>query len=177
MKRLTLAVALLAAAAVAVAQEPPKCFGEVEFVPLKTSLAELPLAVVGQHLSLQDVSLLAGPCAEAVYSVRMGQLAFAAGTQRAHPQIADAEFIMAVNADRALDVGVWKTGAGYLVAAYVRQAAGFSAPVPLLRSTQPIKSVTYFPSPDAPGGKLSVLTRVDGAITLVSLSWYHRDFQ
>jgi hypothetical protein len=66
-----------------------------------------------------------------------------------YPTVRGAEFIMAAKVDsdsveRSVDVGLWKTSADYLVAAYTRQEGGVSDAVELVRSTMPIKSVTFF---------------------------------
>lgn len=154
------------------AAEAPACDAAgVKLVPAAKTLAQL--ALVSQHLIPREVSLLQGACAEAVRSVRMGRPSFEEGAHLAHPQLAGAEFIMAVNADRALNVGIWKTAEGYLLAAYFQRDDGFSAPVELLRSRQPLKSVTYFPAPDANAGKLGLLVSTDGGNAVIDLDWDH----
>lgn len=98
-----------------------------------------------------------------------------------HPDLPQGRFIMAskvdkavaANGERTLDVGLWHTGDAYVVAAYTRQAGEFSAPVELLRSTQPIRSVTYFPAPDANSGTLGVLAEHGDSVASVSLDWNH----
>lgn len=95
-----------------------------------------------------------------------------------HPMIAQAQFIMAASVDGAyaqpsLDVGLWKTADGYLVAAFVRHENGFGTPLALLRSTQPINSASYFPSPDSNTGSLGLLVNSTSGIALVSLYWDH----
>lgn len=96
----------------------------------------------------------------------------------AHPAIAQAQLIMATSVDGAwakpsLDIGVWQTGDGYLVAAFSRNDNGFGAALALLRSTQPINSVSYFPSPDSNTGSLDLLVNSASGIALVSLFWDH----
>lgn len=95
-----------------------------------------------------------------------------------HPTIAQAQFIMAASVDGvyakpSLDIGLWKTGDSYLIAAFVRHENGVSAPIELLRSTQPINSVSYFPSPDSNTGSLGLLVNSTSGIALVSLYWDH----
>lgn len=98
-----------------------------------------------------------------------------------HPQISQARFIMAANVDFSskpddkpvLRVGVWQAGETWFVAAFVRQAEGFSAPVELLRSRQPIRSVSYFPSPDTNTGRLGLVADTGHGVALVSLDWDH----
>lgn len=109
-----------------------------------------------------------------VTSMNVGGEPYADG----HPAIDNATFIMAANVDgrhqaRELDVGVWKTGDGYLVAAFIRQEDGYSAPIDLVRSTQPIRSVTFFPSPDANSGNLGLVEDTGHGIALVTLFWDH----
>lgn len=177
MRRLALAAVLTLGASTALAA--PNCADAasadrgVTFAPLDTTLADLSLSVADKQLVLQDLSLLAGPCADAVYSTRMGKLSFQEDAPLDHPQIAGAKFVMAVNADRALNVGIWQTADGYLLAAYLQREGGFSAPHALLRSRHPLKSVTYFPSPDSAAGKLALLVAAGGRNVVVSLSWDH----
>lgn len=98
-----------------------------------------------------------------------------------HPQISQARFSMADNVgfsskpDDAplLRVGVWQAGETWLVAAFIRQQQGYSAPVELLRSRQPVRSVSYFPSPDTNTGRLGLVVDTGKAIALVSLDWDH----
>jgi hypothetical protein len=98
-----------------------------------------------------------------------------------HPELGQARFVMAVNVDRAnianekrsLDVGVWKTSDGYLLAAFIRQQGSFSTPLELARSGRPIKSVTFFPAPDANSGRLGLVQDTGAGIALVSLDWHH----
>ena len=98
-----------------------------------------------------------------------------------HPEISQARFSMAANVgfssklDDAplLRVGVWQAGETWLVAAFIRQQQGYSAPVELLRSRQPIRSVSYFPSPDTNTGRLGLVVDSGKAIALVSLDWDH----
>lgn len=98
-----------------------------------------------------------------------------------HPEISQARFSMAANvgfsskADDTplLRVGVWQAGETWLVAAFIRQQQGYSAPITLLRSRQPIRSVSYFPSPDTNTGRLGLVVDSGKTIALVSLDWNH----
>ena len=98
-----------------------------------------------------------------------------------HPQINQARFIMAANVDFSsklddaplIRVGVWQTGETWLVAVFIRQQQGYSVPVELLRSRQPIRSVSYFPSPDTNTGRLGLVVDSGKTIALVSLDWDH----
>ena len=180
------------------------------YVPTKKSLSDLSITIAKSqknNLALADVTLLKGPCANDAYAFRMAQIMFGDGAvftksndrftysqgetgltkfggvsfPAGHPEVAQAQFIMASNVDtadiasekRSLEVGLWKLDEDYLVAAYIRQDGGFSVPVELVRSTQPIKSVTYFPSPDSHSGKLGLLESTPSGIALLSLSWDH----
>ena len=181
------------------------------YVPTKKSLSDLSITIAKSqknNLALADVTLLKGPCANDAYAFRMAQIIFEDGAvftaksddrfsysqdvtglakfgavpfPAEHPEVAQAQFIMASNVDtaditsekRSLEVGLWKLDEDYLVAAYIRQDGGFSVPVELVRSTQPIKSVTYFPSPDSHSGKLGLLESTPSGIALLSLGWDH----
>lgn len=98
-----------------------------------------------------------------------------------HPEISHARFIMASNVDSSgnlgdkaiLSVGVWQSGVSWLVAAFIRRSGGYSEPIELLRSRQPIRSVSYFPSPDTNTGRLGLVADSGKAIALVSLDWDH----
>lgn len=59
------------------------------------------------------------------------------------------------------------------MAAFTHNATGYSAPVELIRSAQPLVSVTYFPAPDTTAGTLGLLTHVGRGVILVSLNWNH----
>lgn len=72
-----------------------------------------------------------------------------------------------------LRVGVWQAGETWLVAAFIRQPQGFSVPVKLLRSRRPIRSVSYFPSPDTNTGRLGLVAETGRGIALASLDWDH----
>ena len=69
---------------------------------------------------------------------------------------------------------MWQAGETWLVAAFIRQQGGRnSAPVELLRSRKPIRSVSYFPSPDTNTGRLGLVVDDGKTIALVSLDWDH----
>lgn len=95
-----------------------------------------------------------------------------------HPAIAQAEFVMASKIDGAapkptLNIGLWKTSEGSLLAAFVQREDGFSAPIELVQSKQQIKSVTFFPSPDTSTGSLGLLAITENGVALLSLDWDH----
>lgn len=146
------------------------------------SLSDLSISIAKEqdrNLRLMDVTLLEGACARSAYGFRMSKIIFDDATVViAHPEIEHAQFVMASNVEqanvtRSLNVGLWKTADGYLIAAYILQEGAFSTPVELLRSKHRIKSVTYFPSPDSPSGKLGLLVDAAGDIALASLNWDH----
>lgn len=95
--------------------------------------------------------------------------------------LAQAQFIMATEVDaadtpagkRALHVGLWRLRDAHVVAAYIRDERGVSAHVELLRSAQPIRSVTYFPAPDTNAGTLGLVQRAPDGVVLLSMSWDH----
>lgn len=99
----------------------------------------------------------------------------------AHPALAQGRFLMAsrvgvvaaAGGRRTLDVGLWQTDDGYVVAAYTGRAGGFGAPVELLRSTRALRSVTYFPAPDTNAGTLGIVMEGGDGVALVSLGWHH----
>lgn len=99
----------------------------------------------------------------------------------AHPAMAGSEFIMAstvhaVQGDqgqRTLDVGLWRSGNAYIVAAYLGRDGRFGTPVELVRSTQPIRGVTYFPAPDANAGKVGLVVSGNRGTLLIGLGWHH----
>lgn len=95
-----------------------------------------------------------------------------------HPLIQHAEFITGskiggADAQPSLNLGLWKTSEGYLVAAFIRRETGFSTPIELLRSKQQIKSVTFFPSPDTNTGGLGLVVNTENGIALLNLDWDH----
>lgn len=95
-----------------------------------------------------------------------------------HPAIAGATFIMAVGVDgqhtpRGLDVGLWRTGTETIVAAFTRLDDGFGAPVELLRSAHPLRSITYFPALHINAGTLGMVEETGSGIALVTLRWNH----
>lgn len=74
---------------------------------------------------------------------------------------------------RSLDVGLSRIDDTYIIAAYFRHGNSLGSPVELVRSTQPIRSVTYFPSPDSNAGKLGILRDGSEGVVLISLGWDH----
>lgn len=94
------------------------------------------------------------------------------------PVMDGAAFVMASHVDGgygapSLEVGLWKAADGYVVAAYIRRDTGFSAPIELLRSGQPTRSVTFFPAPDVNAGNLYLLIDTGQGVAQVALLWDH----
>jgi hypothetical protein len=156
-------------------------------------------------LSLRNIKLLEGACAEHAYAFRMPNLEFNDGAvfslksngefayspklkgltnfwggppSPTHPEIKRAQFIMSSKVDgafdkRSLDIGLWKMGNDFVIAAFVRQEDEFSEPVELIRSRHPIRSVTFFPSPDSNTGTLGMIGESESGIALISVDWNH----
>lgn len=160
-----------------------------KFLTARVTLLEGPCANEVQAFSMSQLVFND----DAVFTVQLdGRLTYNPGTTGLtngwggpagsdHPQISQARFIMAANVDfsskqddkHVLRVGVWQAGETWFVAAFVRQAEGFSEPVELLRSRQPIRSVSYFPSPDTNTGILGLVADTGHGVALVSLDWDH----
>lgn len=162
---------------------------EKRFLPARVTLLEGPCADgvqafrMSQFVFTDGVFYTAGLDGRLVHATdTAGLTAYWEGQRFTdHPQINQARFIMAANVDFSsklddaplLRVGVWQTGETWLVAAFIRQQQGYSVPVELLRSRQPIRSVSYFPSPDTNTGRLGLVVDSGKTIALVSLDWDH----
>lgn len=162
---------------------------EKRFLPARVALLEGPCADgvqafrMSQFVFTDGVFYTAGLDGRLVHATdTAGLTAYWEGRRFTdHPQISQARFIMAANVDFSsklddaplLRVGVWQAGETWLVAAFIRQQQGYSAPVELLRSRQPIRSVSYFPSPDTNTGRLGLVVDSGKTIALVSLDWNH----
>lgn len=104
--------------------------------------------------------------------------AWAGPPRPAHPEIDKSTFVMATKVDgafskRSLNVGVWQTDDGYLVAAFIHEEGVFSELVELMRSKYPIRSVSFFPSPDSNSGTLGVTGEIGGNVALINMDWNH----
>lgn len=162
---------------------------ETRFLPARVALLEGPCADGVQAFRMSQFVFQDGAFYTAGIDGRLVHATDTAGLtaywegQRFtdHPQINQARFSMAANVgfssklDDAplLRVGVWQAGDTWLVAAFIRQQQGYSVPVELLRSRQPIRSVSYFPSPDTNTGRLGLVVDGGKTIALVSLDWNH----
>jgi hypothetical protein len=113
------------------------------------------------------------------------RLAFSAEEDRTppHPPIAGAEFVMASAAGFSRQpagltthhVGLWRDSGRSRLYAFSRSASNrLIAPIPVLSSRLPLRSVRYFPAPDTASGRLD-LVQEDGAgrARVVSLDWSH----
>lgn len=72
-------------------------------------------------------------------------------------------------------LGLWRDEGRSVVRAFSSLPAGrFTDPVPVLTSTLPLRSVTYFPAPDTPSGRLGLVQEDPrGGTRLISLDWSH----
>ncbi|MGO1073413.1 hypothetical protein [Lysobacter sp. CA199] len=106
---------------------------------------------------------------------------FAIGPQQAHPEAPAGEFVMATRVEAgALGtqagefVGLWREASASKLYAFSRDAAGrFGAARLLLDSRLPLRSVSYFPAPDSPSGRLGLVQEAAGEIRLISIDWFH----
>ena len=99
------------------------------------------------------------------------------------PAISDAQFL---DADRVESrrsgnklarryVGLWKQGDSWLIGEFtVPELGGKAGPVRLLlRSTLPIRSITFFPAPDTPAGNLTLVQEGRESIRVIDFLWKH----
>ncbi|MEH6419849.1 hypothetical protein [Pseudomonas sp. CGJS7] len=106
---------------------------------------------------------------------------YAIDSKQAHPETIAGEFVMATRVESAAPgtqagefVGVWRGTSASKLYAFSRDAAGrFGAPRLLLDSTLPLRSVSYFPAPDSPSGRLGLVQQAPGEIRLISVDWFH----
>lgn len=92
-----------------------------------------------------------------------------------------ARLIMATRVDQdgmvgesaTLNVGVFQTSDSYIVAAFIKRENLYTSPVELVRSAKPVKSVTFFPSPDSNGGSLWLLQNSESETSVITLGWDH----
>ena len=73
-------------------------------------------------------------------------------------------------------VGVWRVGKEWLVRSFTQRGdRSFTTPRPVLTSRLPVRSVTYFPSPDTPSGRLELVQQQhDGRARSIVFNWWHR---
>ncbi|MGH8076118.1 MAG: hypothetical protein ACREPE_02170 [Lysobacter sp.] len=98
-----------------------------------------------------------------------------------HPQNVAGTFVMAARVNSfgptsagGNFVGLWRDDVGVRLYAFTRDNAGaFSDPKLVLSSTLPLRSVSYFPAPDSPSGRLGLVQEAGDEIRLLSLDWYH----
>lgn len=71
-------------------------------------------------------------------------------------------------------LGVWRGSEISLVAGFFRAPDGsFSAPHVLVSTKSPVRSVSYFPSPDTPAGRVNLTVEADDGLLMYALSWNH----
>lgn len=99
-----------------------------------------------------------------------------------HPALPEASFLGAAPVGYARVggtlarhyVGLWRRQNLYLVAAYTQPEEGAATePKLIFTSSAPLKSVSYFPSPDSPAGALGVVQVAEGGVRMIQFSWYH----
>ncbi|MEJ0039522.1 MAG: hypothetical protein WDO68_26345 [Gammaproteobacteria bacterium] len=85
-------------------------------------------------------------------------------------------------------VGVWRPArrlvgadkemtSGSTIAVYAKTSDGvFSGAAPLLRSTLPVRAVSYVPGADPETGVLGLVQQADGELRLIRMRWTHRDY-
>ena len=72
-------------------------------------------------------------------------------------------------------VGLWKQAGNWLIADFkVLEGGRIMNVQPLLRSRLPLRSVSFFPAPDAPAGSLFLVQEEpSGNVRLIRLGWRH----
>lgn len=101
------------------------------------------------------------------------------------PDIPDAQFVHAVPIEPPSArtgvgtryLGLWKQNSGGLVVDFTLTAGGGKHVKvrPLLRSDLPLRSISYFPSPDTrSGGLYLVQEATPGEVRAISFSWWHK---
>lgn len=101
-----------------------------------------------------------------------------------HPAYENLAFVMATAVSKRFApdgkviadnyAGIWRKGDMSVVASFSKSSDGsFTEPRVLLKSSLPLKSITYFPNPDSPAGSLGLIQERGKKITLISLHWSH----
>lgn len=101
-----------------------------------------------------------------------------------HPELPGHVFVMATLVQRQFDpggkpvadhyAGIWRKGEASVVASFSRPIDGaFTTPRPILASAAPLRSISYFPSPDTPSGNLGLIQEGDRKIHLIAVRWSH----
>lgn len=104
------------------------------------------------------------------------------------PEIPGATFVHAVPVNplgtpidrevRTRMLGLWRQGTGSLIVDFVLPASGRKADKvrPLLRSNLPVRSISYFPSPDTASGSVSLVQEVTPErVRVLTLEWWHKE--
>jgi hypothetical protein len=101
-----------------------------------------------------------------------------------HPELPGYSFAMATLVQRQFApggtpvadhyAGIWHKGDASVVASFSRPIDGaFTTPRPILTSAAPLRSISYFPSPDTPSGNLGLIQEGDRKIHLIAVRWSH----
>lgn len=73
-------------------------------------------------------------------------------------------------------LGLWRDSGSSVIAAFSKSATGaYTAPLRVLTSTLPLRSLSYFPSPDSPSGRIGLVQETADGPHLLSLDWHHPD--
>lgn len=94
------------------------------------------------------------------------------------PDIPNAQFVHAVRVERGERyVGLWKQkGDGLIVDFTVPAGSGQAADIrPLLRSSLPLRSVSYFPAPDTRSGGLYLVQETPSGVRVIAFNWWHSE--
>jgi hypothetical protein len=142
-------------------------------------------AFVMGNLYLQGGTALAREAPDRPFTVREGAsiAQYHASRNDPHPEVPGAEFVMGFRAGyrREGDVlttnwlGLWRGPKGDFVQAYKQAKPGeFKLMRKLLTSSSRLRSVTYFPAPDTPSGRIGLVQDHNGGeVRLISIDWSH----
>lgn len=71
-------------------------------------------------------------------------------------------------------LGLWRDANRWTIASFSQRGAVNVGPVkPVLTSTLPVESITYFPALDTPSGQIGLTLREPSSTTLLGFSWRH----
>jgi hypothetical protein len=102
-----------------------------------------------------------------------------------HPNIENMSFVMATNIMGNYTVtgqlvavqyaGIWRGDGRAVVASFSKYTDGnFTEPRIIFNSAKSLRSISYFPSLDAPAGSLGLIQEDDKHINLIRLRWDHQ---
>ncbi|SFG37585.1 hypothetical protein SAMN05518801_12055 [Novosphingobium sp. CF614] len=141
-------------------------------------------AVVSDNMLFADGRIIGGDAVRGTVALRSG-VSFAGSMLAAsdpHPQGGPGRFVMAYRVGyRRIDgqlitnyVGLWRTSSESQVRYFsTKSGGGFTTPRPLLTSSVPLRSVTYFPAPDTPSGTIKLVQAGSGTTRVIVLRWSH----